>query len=222
MTILILFLAVVLGAIFVLSFPMKRSRVQILLSFSGAYLLSVTVLHLLPEFYHDNLSYAGVYILLGILAQSVLEFFSQGAEHGHLHHLKDDKFPWLLFIGLSLHAFFEGVPVAHAHDHSLVTAIVIHKIPIAMVLTSFLLNSNLSKKQSVLFIIIFASMSPLGAYLSGHLAFMSSYETQINGFIIGVFLHISTIILFESSNNHQFNLIKFISILLGFSLAFFA
>ncbi|MGB0777191.1 MAG: ZIP family metal transporter [Flavobacteriaceae bacterium] len=222
MTQLILFFSVLFGALIVYSLPIKESRIRILLSFSGAYLLSVTVLHLFPEFYAESVPYQGVWILAGILTQSILEFFSQGAEHGHIHNLKSQKFPWLLFIGLSLHAFFEGVPVAHAEDESLLSAIVIHKIPIAMVLTSFLMHSKLSKTKAMLFIVIFALMSPLGSYLSGHITFFSNFKVQIDGFIIGVFLHISTIILFESSQNHRFNLIKFLSILLGFALAFWA
>ena len=192
MTQLILFFSVLVGALIVYSLPIKESRIRILLSFSGAYLLSVTVLHLFPEFYAESVPYQGVWILAGILTQSILEFFSQGAEHGH------------------------------AEDESLLSAIVIHKIPIAMVLTSFLMHSKLSKTKAMLFIVIFALMSPLGSYLSGHITFFSNFKVQIDGFIIGVFLHISTIILFESSQNHRFNLIKFLSILLGFALAFWA
>jgi hypothetical protein len=37
---------------------------------------------------------------------------------------------------------------------------------------------------------------------------------------VGIFLHISTTILFESSENHRFNLIKFLVIILGAGLAF--
>jgi len=40
------------------------------------------------------------------------------------------------------------------------------------------------------------------------------------GVVIGIFLHISTTILFESTENHRFNSIKFIVILLGAGLAF--
>ena len=37
----------------------------------------------------------------------------------------------------------------------------------------------------------------------------------VSSLVIGVFLHISTIILFESSENHKFNLQKFLAILAG-------
>ena len=222
MTQLILFLAVVLGAIIVYLLPFKESRTRLLLSFSGAYLLSITVLHLLPELYHSDNHSFGIWILAGILSQSILEFFSQGAEHGHIHHWNSDRFPWFLFVGLSLHAFFEGIPVGHNEDSSLLYAIIIHKIPIAMVLTSFLLASELSKTKALTFILLFALMSPLGSILSEKLPFIKTYQGEINAFVIGIFLHISTIILFESSHNHKFNFLKFGTIILGFAVAFWA
>jgi hypothetical protein len=58
-------------------------------------------------------------------------------------------------------------------------------------------------------------MSPLGVLVGDKVAFFNNYYTEITALIIGVFLHISTIILFESSENHKFNLQKFTAILLG-------
>jgi uncharacterized membrane protein YadS len=37
--------------------------------------------------------------------------------------------------------------------------------------------------------------------------------------VVGMFLHISTTIIFETSENHKFNLLKLISILIGCGLA---
>ena len=39
------------------------------------------------------------------------------------------------------------------------------------------------------------------------------------GVVIGIFLHISTTILFESSADHRFNLRKMIAVLLGVAIA---
>ena len=64
-------------------------------------------------------------------------------------------------------------------------------------------------------------MSPLGVLLGDKVSFFTTYYTEITALIIGVFLHISTIILFESSENHKFNLQKFIAILLGILLTVF-
>jgi zinc transporter ZupT len=70
--------------------------------------------------------------MIGILFQIILEFFSKGAEHGHVHgHEKLNQMPWLLFISLCIHAFLEGFPVGHHHELAL--GIAIHHLPIAII-----------------------------------------------------------------------------------------
>ena len=65
--------------------PKTKTNLKLLLAFSGSFLLSLTVMHLLPELYVDKNQSIGLFIMLGILFQIVLEFFSKGAEHGHVH-----------------------------------------------------------------------------------------------------------------------------------------
>ncbi|PQJ77820.1 ZIP family metal transporter [Polaribacter porphyrae] len=217
MTYFLLISSVLLASLLVFIIKPNTKIVRLLLAFSGAYLLSVTVLHLLPDVYtvSSNSTIVGIFILIGIILQSVLESFSKGAEHGHIHIHSDGKeFPTLLFVSLSLHAFSEGLPI-HNADENLLWAIVVHKIPIAIVLTTFLWQAKYSKKEVFAFLIFFALMSPLGVLLGDKIPFFTNYTTEITSLIIGVFLHISTIILFESTENHKFNLQKFIAILLG-------
>ncbi|QTD37593.1 ZIP family metal transporter [Polaribacter batillariae] len=223
MSYILLILSVLLGSVLVFIIKPSHKIVRLLLAFSGAYLLSVTVLHLLPDVYtiNSNDTIVGIFILIGIILQSVLESFSKGAEHGHIHiHSDGKKFPTLLFVSLCLHAFSEGLPIHHA-DNNLLWAIVVHKIPIAIVLTTFLLHTKYSKKTVFLFLSFFAIMSPLGILLGDKISFFTTYATEITALIIGVFLHISTIILFETTENHKFNLQKFIAILLGVLLTIF-
>jgi zinc and cadmium transporter len=213
----LLFLSVLLGSLLVFIIKPNNKIVRILLAFSGAYLLSVTVLHLLPDVYTINSdeTVVGVFILVGIILQSVLESFSKGAEHGHIHiHADGKQFPTLLFVSLCLHAFSEGLPI-HNADDNLLLAIIVHKIPIAIVLTTFLIRTKYSKKTVFAFLFFFGLMSPLGVLVGDKIEFFTAYATEITALIIGVFLHISTIILFESSENHKFNLQKFTAILLG-------
>ncbi len=220
MSYLALILSVVIGFIFVIVIKPRTKWIQLFLSFSGAYLLSITVLHLIPEVFETRQKNIGLFILLGILLQTVLEFFSKGAEHGHIHtHDFAKNLPWLLLISLSIHAFFEGLPLGLDNDKELLKAIVIHKIPITVVLVVFLQKSNLPKHLIYLFILFFSMMSPLGYFMSDKLSFFNQYQTEISALIIGIFLHISTAILFESSKNHQFNFKKFIAIMIGFLIA---
>tara|TARA_R110002074_G_scaffold355739_8_gene527789 strand:- start:1256 stop:1933 length:678 start_codon:yes stop_codon:yes gene_type:complete len=216
----LLIASVLFGVLLVLVLKPNKKIVRLLLAFSGAYLLSVAILHLLPEVYiaSSDTKMVGIYILAGIILQSVLESFSKGAEHGHIHIHTDGKtFPTLLFVSLCIHAFSEGLPIHHAGEN-LLWAIVVHKIPIAVVLTTFLLHTNFSKTTIVIFLSVFGLMSPLGVLLSEEMVFFEKYIMEITALIIGVFLHISTIILFESSENHKFNLKKFLAILAGILL----
>jgi zinc and cadmium transporter len=154
--------------------------------------------------------------------QSILESFSKGAEHGHIHiHADGNKFPTLLFVSLCLHAFSEGLPIHHTGDN-LLWAIIVHKVPIAIVLTTFLIQTKYSKKIILIFLFFFGIMSPLGVLLGNKIDFFTNYYTEITALIVGVFLHISTIILFESSENHKFNVQKFTAILLGVLLTIFS
>ena len=73
----LLFLSVIAGAIFVELFNPKKGRnIQLLLTFSGAYLLAVSFLHLLPElFWYNTTENIGIYILIGFVIQILLEYF---------------------------------------------------------------------------------------------------------------------------------------------------
>jgi len=221
MNIIALIASVLGGILLVLIIKPNTKIIQLFLSFSGAYLLSITVLHLLPEVFESQQKNIGVFILIGILLQSILEYFSKGAEHGHIHlHSYTKGLPWLLFISLSLHAFFEGIPLGMASNNLLLWAIVVHKLPITIVLFIFLLNSKLEKKHIYFFMVLFALMSPLGLLASNEISIFHNYHIEITAVIIGIFLHIATAILFESTQNHQFNSKKFIAVIIGFAVAF--
>lgn len=215
------FLAVVIGVLLVLVFKHKKSNyTKFLLSFSGAFLLALTLFDLLPEVYqHLDAKQTGLFIMLGILLQILLEFFSKGAEHGHVHvHEHEDGFPWVLFISLCIHSFLEGFPI-HQHN-DMVYGVLIHKIPIAALITTYLFESKFTTKQIVGFLIIFAIMTPMGTLVSNTVPFVGEYLFFINAIVIGIFFHISTVILFESNENHRFNLTKLILIALGILVAY--
>ena len=274
-TYLLPFLAVVLGYFLaIIVKPAKKKTIKLLLAFSGSFLLTMTVSHLLPEVYayviegnhieasivendnsshnhthehhdhshdhashddhnhtettnsnqhnhdHDAMKQIGLFIMLGIVFQIILEYFSKGAEHGHVHvHEKMTSMPWLLFASLCLHALFEGMPVSQ-HTH-LAWAIAIHHFPIAIILTLFFLQAELNKKFVFMFMIVFALMTPLGTYLSANLSFLIDYYVPISAFVIGILFHISSTIIFESSEGHKFNLAKLLAIIIGIAFGFF-
>ncbi|MEZ5056119.1 MAG: ZIP family metal transporter [Saprospiraceae bacterium] len=206
-----------------------------MLSFSGAYLLGLTALHLLPEAFHDNGYSVGYWILAGFFLQLILELFSKGIEHGHIHpsHAVNWSFATQLMIGLCLHAFFEGLPLSgysdfHDHMHhseshfnSFLLGILLHKLPAAFALASVLVLTGFKKQHVLLMLIIFASMSPLGGLVGAYLDLESADFQKLLGLIVGTFLHISTTILFENdeSSHHQVSFYKLLAIGLGVGLA---
>lgn len=214
-------LSVFLGFAIVYFLKLKQTKTfKLLLAFSGAFLLSITVFDFLPEVFMSKNKNIGVFIMLGILLQIILEFFSKGAEHGHVHLNKNAaQFPWLLFLSLSIHSVLEGVPL-HAH-HNLVYGIVVHKLPVAIILSTVLLSTQIKLLYSLLFIVLFALMTPFGVFLSENSAFIKIHYSKIAAVVIGIFLHISTTILFESNEGHKFNLGKLLTIVLAIVLAYF-
>ncbi len=200
--------------------PTSKNTIKLLLAFSGSFLLSITVVHLLPDVYERHRPQIGLFIMVGILLQIVLEFFSKGAEHGHVHgHAKNKEMPYALFISLCLHAFLEGFPVEH--HHNLAIGIAIHHLPIAIILTLFFLEAQLNKTVLFAFMVFFAFMTPFGTLLSGKLPFLETYYTEITAIVIGILFHISSTIIYESNEGHKFNLTKILMIILGIVLAYF-
>lgn len=214
--------AVIIGFVIVkLSKNKPIKNIKLLLAFSGAFLLSLTIFDLLPSVYdHMEAKLTGLFIMVGILLQIFLEFFSKGAEHGHVHiHKNSTMFPWLLFFSLCLHAFLEGFPINQHND--MVYGVLVHKIPIAILITTYLYQSDYKAVQIFTFLVLFALMTPLGTLMSNEFTTVDTYIHYINAVVIGIFLHISTTILFESSEGHKFNLNKMIVILLAVVIAYY-
>ena len=214
------FLSVLLGygiALFVA--PDNKKNLKLLLAFSGAFLLALTVFHLLPAAYAAANPSIGLFIMLGILIQIVLEVASKGAEHGHVHgHDSISQIPWLLFLSLCIHALLEGVPVSQ--HPTLALGIAIHHLPIAIILATFFRKGNLNQTALFVFMMGFALMTPLGTFLGGSAPFITQYSAQITAVVIGILFHISSTIIFEGSEGHKFNIAKISMIVLGIALAY--
>lgn len=213
-----------------------RNLLKYALSFSGAYILAITVLHLMPGVFEQAEHSAGLWILGGFFAQLLLEQLSRGVEHGHVHaHGSEPRtFALQVMIGLSLHAFMEGMPLGyfkdfHAHHHhhhdegefQLLLGILLHKLPAAFALVALLIRAKFSRKVVWVCLIVFALMSPLGALSAGLLSLSGPAVANLLSFVIGAFLHISTTILFEADDTHQHRISfqKLAVILAGIALA---
>jgi len=222
MNYILLFLAVVLG--YVIAILVKNKNLNLLsifLAFSGSFLLSITIFEMLPMVFEHPSKQIGIYIILGILLQIILEFFSKGAEHGHVHiHTQKHLFPWLLFVSLSIHALLEGFPISD--ENNLLIGVIVHKVPITLILSLFFIKANYSKSSILIFMFLFALMSPAGNYLSNSgILFFQTYKTEITALTVGILFHVSSTILFESSKDHKFNISKMSAVIIAMVLAYF-
>ncbi len=241
----ILFVAAMAGGgIFVLTHKQSSKGLKLLLAFSAAYLLGLTLLHLFPELFASEIKHAGWYVLGGFMLQVILDFFSHGVEHGHAHthkehaHGNPTRFLFMVMASLWIHAFIEGMPFggasmghahahAHGHDHamhdhrdSLLIGIGLHKVTETLVFTALLFSTGMSKAKVFFWMLLFALVAPAGAfahYFIGEngLANLETLTPKVTGVLIGIILHVSTIILFEGEEGHKFNWMKFVAIILG-------
>lgn len=237
----LLFLTALLAGLLVFVAPaFKEKYFKLILVFAGSYLFSITILHILPELFAGNYdpSRMGIYILLGFLLQQLLEYWSAGIEHGHIHkhHSATSKGVFTLMIGLFIHAFLEGTLLSHAapgiveglqgmqehSDKTVLLGILMHKGPAAFALAA-VLSASLSKKWTLILLTLFALASPLGMLSSAFFIENGILSKEgigiLYGLVTGGFLHISTTIFFESSPHHTFQLNKLAITFLAAALA---
>ncbi len=212
----------------------RPGSIKLLNAFTGAYLLCITFLHLLPELYADpsapsvpgsghGPSTAGVLILIGFFVQVLLDSLSRGIEHGHAHPLHGHA-PIGVMVGLCLHAFVEALALGNPGSHHdpdsrrmLLWSIVIHNYPVSIALMGMLLHSGMARGPALACLGGFALMAPLGLLLSSQTG-LASHSRELTAFVIGIFMHMATTILFESSDEHRFNRAKMVAIAVGTGL----
>ncbi len=222
-----LFFSALLSGIVGFSLELKdKKNLKLFLSLGAAYLFTICLVHLLPEVYENLDTEAGYYILFGFLMQIALEYFSGGLEHGHSHASKSG-FPYIMLLSLSLHAIIEAMPIKQSveerNSYSFVLGIIIHNIPISIILVQMLKESGYFKNTVYKTVLVFALMAPIGIGISIFISDSSSFVfDKMMAIVIGIFLHISTTILFETNQGHKFNAIKFLAVLTGSLLAIVA
>lgn len=177
----------------------RSANFKLLLVFAGAYLFGITVVHILPELYRENqeVELIGLFVLMGFFLQQVLEYFSSGVEHGHLHtshhhhdHNHDhghdpdhhhhaghqrQKSALVLLTALCIHAFLEGGMLAeppggksHYDLNAILLGIALHRAPAAFALMTVLVAQLHSKAKALPHLIVFSLAAPVGLILSSY------------------------------------------------------
>ena len=236
LSIICLIAPILIAGTIALKIKINQINLRLLLAFSAAYLFTLSIIHLLPEaFALGNVKQIGIFIVLGFCVQLLIDTFSTGIEHGHVHlHNTTCKqhLPYGIIVGLLLHSFLEGLPIYNLNDnqtstinHQLILGLALHNIPITIAFVSLLKEHEPKNSKKWLLLLIFSIMTPLG-YLSSYvlqtfgLNNYQSYSQIAFAIVIGIFLHISTAILFETSEHHKYNKTKVLMMAGGIILAY--
>lgn len=240
---LILFFTPLLSGLAVYLVPTgKTKNFRLLLVFAGAYLFGITVVHILPELYIQNkeVELIGLFVLAGFFLQQVLEYFTSGIEHGHIHTHESDHHhndhhqhvsAFVLLAALCVHAFLEGAMLVEPapgmgvkYDvNAILLGIALHRAPAAFALMAVLSFQLHSINKALPHLIFFSLAAPLGLLVSTYLidveVLSASGLTYLYALVCGNFLHISTTIVFESSPAHRFHAKKMAVAIVGALLA---
>ena len=230
---LVLLSSIALGVVTVFGLRLNDPRhVKVLNAFTGAYLIALVMLHLLPDLYEVEPGVAikplviGGFILFGFFLQIAVDSFSMGIEHGHAHEIRGRMAVGIL-AGLCIHAFVEAMALGQspehqsAHDkaahHFLLVSVVVHNYPISIALLGMLLQSGMKKSSALACLALFAVMAPIGMFFSSQTG-LAVYSRYLMAIVIGIFMHISTMILFESEDQHRISPTKMFAVLVGLAL----
>jgi len=231
-----LVLPVVITGTLALFIKLKQSVFKLVLAFSAAYLFSTTIMHLLPEVYqHKASALTGLFIVIGFCIQLLIERISSGLEHGHHHHHSEEcksHFPYAVIVGLLLHSFIEGMPVFQLTenggvvDYAIVFGLVVHNIPISFLFVALLKEHQVKVYSIIAYLIVFSFMAPVGMLANNLIHTLGG--TQVNQYhyiagaiVTGIFLYISTAILFETGNEHKYSWPKILALVSGVLFAYF-
>ncbi len=238
----VLFFTPLLSGLAIYLIPKKKdANFKLLLVFAGSYLFAITVIHILPELYRQDLGveWIGVFVLAGFFLQQSLEYFTSGVEHGHIHtHEHDDHHDHkhqsvsalVLLLALCVHAFLEGGMLAQPEAmgsmydiNTILIGIALHRAPAAFALMTVLAHQLHSRNKAIPYLLGFSVAAPVGlllsTYLADHNVLSSTGMMYLYALVSGNFLHISTTIVFESSPEHHFNAKKLSVAVIGALIA---
>ena len=219
----------------------NERRLQLLLAFSGSFLLGITFLHLLPEVFSEEVIslqakgrspvplITGACIIGGFFLQLLIQRATHGVEHGHTHVHPHGSIPLAgIITGLSLHAFMEGIPLGFNYREAATTlplylAVTVHKLPETMLL-AILISGVRSKRSAIITLLFFACLTPVAATISRnigqHYHAMEKAVSAVIAVVAGAFIHIATTIFYESgTKQHQLSRTKVVAMIVGVGCA---
>ena len=199
-----------IGGIVPLFFRKNPFVIHLFISFGAGILLGAAFLHMIPDASEYIGSRLGLPILLGFLTLYIFEKFIMThpcpADECEFHTVGLSA-----FIGLSIHSLITGLALGSGVmiprlGFIVFLAIVLHKLPASLSLSSLLVKEKYSMKAIFLILFFFSLMVPTGAFITFFLLQHSPENLTTIGFLIsfsaGTFLHVAADDLIPEVHRH--------------------
>ncbi|UCG77894.1 MAG: ZIP family metal transporter [Nitrospirota bacterium] len=176
---------------------LSPEKVNISNGFSAGLLISIAIVHILPEAQIDK-NY--IYVLLGLGIFYIIQGYIRTNYCGDEGCETHEATGMLAWTGISFHALVDGIAMGVSFKASgslgilVMMAILIHKAPMGFSVSSILLSRGYSSNRVKGMLAIFSAVTPLGALMS-YLLLGATSETFLAialAFSGGTFLHIYT------------------------------
>ncbi|MCP4684513.1 MAG: ZIP family metal transporter [bacterium] len=191
---------------------------HLFLSFGAGVFLATVFTHLLPQAMEQgDAESVGSFVLIGYLLIFFVEkfLFYRRSENGdHVHPVVSIT----ALIGLSVHSVIAGMGLAVFMSSpevaaALLISILAHKTPAAFSLASLMILAKHSRRRIVISMLVFASMTPLGALVLAPALDAGNEKLLLilTSVVTGTFLYVATADLlpevFHSRQNRWLNLL---------------
>ena len=219
--------ALALGAIpFIRSASGLMQRLEDMTGLAAGFLIGAAMLVAIPEgiemlnhaaedagHHEADFLAVGIALLAGFIFMMVLEAFGFGHDiheehhdhsvaHGHDHVNHPSKSVMPVIVGLTVHAFIDGMVIGAAMAEqsaaltfTMVLVIMMHKFPAAFSISAFSLHERQNRSRSKIDLLIFAAATPIAILIFWNV-FMD-VNSMIRGlavlFSAGTFLYIATV-----------------------------
>jgi len=147
----------------------SRANSMYLISFAAGIMLATAFVHIIPESLKLNEKGAAIAILAGILMFYLLQTFMMFHSH---EEQEVHQIGILALIGLTFHSLLDGVAIVAGFEASsqigvLTTlAVLLHELPEGVMTTGILLHSGMKRRKILVYSILVAVATPIGAILS--------------------------------------------------------
>ncbi|MDC3414519.1 ZIP family metal transporter [Aquibacillus sp. 3ASR75-11] len=200
--------ATLLGGIAVVRKNWSQDTLNYMMAFGAGFLLAIAILDLVPEGLSQTSDNA-IYILLGFMTllafQNILTNHFHFGYETHMDKHSDKKAGVGAFLGMSIHSFFDGFSIVAGFEVSsqlgflVFVAVVLHKIPDGLTISSIVLTAFNDKKKAFIASAVLSLSTLLGGALVWIIRYTGAASSEVSesiariglSFSAGVFLYVA-------------------------------